>query len=307
TAYFFRSRSAALRGTEKLREGRPASISDPVPIGAWRAQWWRRFCEGYRVDADWRTQGQSRGAASEWCSIEYPGADLSRLQPALDRHNVTLAEWLAMESMELVSLSPELLYPCIPRWARQRFGLNISSEECRTGLDACIGRGWLRMTNADTDEEIRSLFEREPALLAVPRVALHWRKLRRATIDPSEPTKLVPIPEGPADHWGLVDFSPKGAQLYRMIQSEWLGSDWEDNLLVECPYSWEEHHYCESQSDFGSIIPQHIADGMTVLTSRVVPIGPWCVYWWKQFPSGYRMQTEFCSAAAKALDPTLIS
>ena len=32
--------------------------------------------------------------------------------------------------------------------------------------------------------------------------------------------------------------------------------------------------------------------GDFVRASQVVPIGPWCVYWWERFPSGYRLELK---------------
>jgi hypothetical protein len=32
--------------------------------------------------------------------------------------------------------------------------------------------------------------------------------------------------------------------------------------------------------------------GEPVLSSMAEPIGPWCVFWWGRFPSGYRLTVE---------------
>ena len=37
---------------------------------------------------------------------------------------------------------------------------------------------------------------------------------------------------------------------------------------------------------------EYEAEGWVVRPPRVVPIGPWCVYWWEQFPAGFRMELE---------------
>jgi hypothetical protein len=39
-------------------------------------------------------------------------------------------------------------------------------------------------------------------------------------------------------------------------------------------------------------VQEHVAKGDVVRARRVVPIGPWCVYWWERFPAGYRLELE---------------
>ena len=85
---------------------------------------------------------------------------------------------------------------------------------------------------------------------------------------------------------------PRWAQLYRLIAAEWLGPDWEDDLSVSSGYYWEEHYYCEAREGFENELQMHVDRGDVVRASRVVPIGAWCVHWWEQFPSGYRLELE---------------
>jgi hypothetical protein len=39
-------------------------------------------------------------------------------------------------------------------------------------------------------------------------------------------------------------------------------------------------------------VQEHIAKGDVVRARRVVPIGPWRVYRWERFPTGYRLGLE---------------
>ena len=77
-----------------------------------------------------------------------------------------------------------------------------------------------------------------------------------------------------------------------MIASEWLGPDWEDDLIVEKGQYWEEHRYCTSAEGFRDVVTEHTDHGALVLESKEVPIGPWCVYWWEQFPAGFRLELK---------------
>lgn len=77
-----------------------------------------------------------------------------------------------------------------------------------------------------------------------------------------------------------------------MISAEWLGANWEDDLRVARGYEWEEHRYCRSAEGFPGIADEHRTRGDVVRAGRVVPIGPWCVWWWDRFPEGYRLELE---------------
>lgn len=271
TARFFRTKAAALAAIQENRsQEEVATITGPTPIGPWRAQWWRRFPEGYRIDIEERRQWQGRASGGgENCYLDdsVRKTDLGQLRHVLDRHNVTLAEWLMLESMERGWFRDSAAKLCrvTAESASRLLSVAILEEQCRHGLETCLRYAWLRRVDQRTADEVRSLLGDDPVLLAVPRIA---------------------------SRWGEIDFSPAGAALYRMISAEWLCPDWEDALIVSRGYYWEEHHYCEAEDGFEGVVQEHIAKGDVVRASRVVPIGPWCVHWWEQFPSGYRLELE---------------
>src|SRR5262249_17010376 len=150
-------------------------------------------------------------------------------------------------------------------FANRQFGLVASEDECRAGLDACLRYGWLRL-GQHAGNEVDLLLRAEPATMPV---ATEWR--------------------GWDDH---VDFTPCGPTLYRMIAAEWLGPDWEDNLDVSKETYREEHRYCETQQGLQDIEQEYAARGELVRASKLVPLGPWCVWWWERFPSGYRLELK---------------
>lgn len=57
-------------------------------------------------------------------------------------------------------------------------------------------------------------------------------------------------------------------------------------------YSREEHRYRETEDGLRGVVPECAAKGQDVRSVRVEPIGPWCVYWRRQFPAGYRLTFE---------------
>ncbi len=103
----------------------------------------------------------------------------------------------------------------------------------------------------------------------------------------------MPIaPEG----WPLnsINFMPSGAALYRMLAAEWLGPTWEDEIqvCVSTETYREEHRYCETEEGLRAVLQECADRQENVRTSKIVPIGPWCVQWWKRFPRGYRLELQ---------------
>lgn len=298
TAWFGRTAVAVSAAVEEFhRCDDVIALTEPTPTGPWRAQWWRRFPEGYRTDVEERRQWQGRGfGGSEGCHFDRSARDTdpARLRDVLDRHNVTPTEWLLLEHIEGGPFrAVRLLFP---RWVaesgRQLFGLDVSEDQCREALEACLRYGWLRVTDARTTEEVRLLLRDDSALLALPRTAERRPQECSYGLDPHRTGELVPVPFSASYYWGEIDFSPAGATLYRAISAAWLGPDWENDLRVSRAYYREEHHYSEAQNGFERIVQEHVAKGDVVRASRVVPIGPWCAWWWERFPAGHRLELE---------------
>jgi hypothetical protein len=269
TSRYFRTRTAALRGIEEATQwDGDITVVGPCPIGPWRAQWWRRFSKGYRIEIEERRHWQGRCGEGDGCFMPRPtcqGANPRRLQHILDCHNVTLAEWLLLATMDPACGT---YASRLPRWvadsAHRSFGVTTSEDECRAGLDACLRYGWLTLAQ-NAGDEVDLLLAADPATMPV-----------------------APEVRG----WDEVDFTPCGATLYRMIAAEWLGSDWEDNLMVWKETYREEHRYCEATEGLQGIEQGYAASGEIIRASKVVPIGPWCVYWWERFPAGYRLELQ---------------
>jgi hypothetical protein len=248
------------------------SASDPSPVGPWRAQWWRRFPGGYRVDIERRCRFQ-RGCVvgTGWWLPRSPrwASNAKRLRHILDCHNVTLAEWLLLAAMDDHWVkSPTHL----PRWvsesAPKAFGVAASEQECRTGLKACLQYGWLRVVDQRAVDEVEALLRDDPAMPPLSGEGEGW------------------------SGWGMIDFTPTGAALYRMIAAEYLGPDWEDDLRAWRESYREDHRYCETEEGLRAVLDDYAAAGERVRSNQVVPIGPWCVSWWEWFPAGYRMELQ---------------
>jgi hypothetical protein len=274
TARYFRTRAAAVAAIAEVDEDHAITVTGPTPIGPWRAQWWRRFPEGYRLDIEERMRWQGRcGGDGEQCFLVRPRQepDPQRLLHILDCHDVTLVEWLLFTAVEAAWDGPESELARSIAWkAARQFGVRLQEAECLAGLEACLQRGLVRIVDQQAIDEVRALLRDDPVVL--------------------------PVPTRVERHLGEIDFTPGGADLYRRIGAEWLGPDWEDALSVSKDYYWEEHRYCEAEEGLRELVEEQAARGNVVRASKLVAIGPWCVYWWERLPAGYRLEMQLGEA-----------
>jgi hypothetical protein len=261
-------RAALAVAEEELNWAGIHTVSEPFLIGPWRLQWWRRFPAGYRVDVESRQSFQSRCSGGEGWSIDRSAWSLSnrsQLQHVLDRHNVTLSEWLLLAAMDdSLRTSHRAICRWILHWAKRRFEVAITEEHCRTGLDSCLRHGWLRIVDESHAAEAKSVL--------------------------ADDASIAPLAEVVQKGCGEIDFTPSGAALYRMIMAEYAGQNWENAIHAWQEYYREEHRYCQTQEGIQDTLQTYT--GEDVRATRIVLIGPWCVYWWERFPSGYRLEVE---------------
>jgi hypothetical protein len=104
--------------------------------------------------------------------------------------------------------------------------------------------------------------------------------------------RSLPVPSKVESRQGEIDFTSCGATLYRMIAAEWLGPDWENALSVWNDYYRKEHRYSEAEEGLHGVVQELAARGEFVRENTLVPLGPWCVFWWERFPAGYRLELK---------------
>src|SRR5262249_18335314 len=147
-------------------------------------------------------------------------------------------------------------------FAVRDFGVSVGEEECRGAVDACLAKGWLWVIDCKTVAEIENVLRADPVYMPLP-------------------DKVVPGQD-------QVDFTQAGAALHRAVSEELLGPSWADGLCVWQELDREEHRYGETEQDILCALKEcRYRRYLEAVASRVVPIGPWCVYWWDRFPRGY--------------------
>ena len=277
TAHYFRSRAAALADIEAWwSEVENVTVSEPVPIGPWRAQWWRRFDEGFRVVVEERHhwEGWSEGSYGvEQCFLRRPDPrDPRRLAVSLERHGLTAAEFAVFERLED---------------GPQRF-----EPHELVSIETCARDGWLRGLDQAAIDEIRAVVRVDGATKALPALAALRSEDHGIAHDPGWPGGFRPLRWPDSRRYGEIDFTPAGAELYRAASAARLGPDWEDDLQVSRQFYREEHRYCETSEGLSGIVAEYEAAGQVVRDARIVEIGPWCVSWWERYDHGFRLELQ---------------
>ncbi len=194
------------------------------------------------------------------------GIDTQHLLDVLLGRQVTLAEWLCMWQAEDQNW-PDAYPNYVTADARRFLHMDVPYSDCEAGFASCLQKGWLLIHDEGSVQSIHTLLATDETLQPVP------------------PKHLM----------NFVDFTPTGAALYRQLAGEIFGEHWEESLWVTQESYREEHHYSESQSSFERVFQEIEQEGEQILAMQTVPIGPWCVYWWEQFPAGFRLELQIGS------------
>ncbi len=241
-----------------------ASIVGPVPVGPWRAQWWRRFDSGFRFDIESRMhwRGLVGGRDSCWFRPEDSPFDLAEAQQVLERHNVSVVEFLTLKSVETAKCQSKIgdrVKKSLEKWAP-----NLAAVTDDDLTQRCLERGWLQPIHEVSIAEIRAMVEADDAITPLP---LNLQRYRYE-----------------------LDFTMAGANIYRALSAEVHGAGWENSLIVEKSYYRELHRYCATEAGLRSLQEEYSEHADVLRKARIVPIGPWCVYWWRRYAAGFRVE-----------------
>ena len=149
----------------------------------------------------------------------------------------------------------------------------VELKQCIEALTALVRRGWLQaLTNASITELIE----------------LHREK-------------LLPVPVYGFPKPGDVDFTPVGAEEFRLLSDELYGPD----HFVEAVIESDD----ESQVDYFAL-HRHLADRfgekanaveVAPVQVQIEPIADWCIYWWKCFKSGFHVKVQRVKGSSASL------
>jgi hypothetical protein len=265
-ALFCRNLAGAVRERDRLRHPRTsAAVSQPRPIGPWRVQWWRRYEQGYRLDIDSRTCGDT------FFRLNRPARcrpiDPARLRRVLAGRGATFGEWVILSSLDRrYGLRGPRWVADRARAAEKMHGIAITEQECRAAQAGCLLKGWAQTVDRKALDAIHALLRADPA--------------------------FMPLGSRTAGQVGEIDFTVCGAELYQAISAEYFGPCWDAEIYVERTSSWCELIFSETEEGIHKMLHPHAGPGPQILWVRTRSIGPWCSRWWQRFPGGYRVECE---------------
>ncbi len=179
----------------------------------------------------------------------------------LARAGVSVAQWCVLCSCGY-GPKPDwgVVADAVAECRHCRYG-SISEEEAEAAIRSCVSAGWLR-----TIDEV-SLEEMEESV--------------------AQKRLIGPVYCFPSV--GDVDFTPGGVAFFQKLSYEVFGTrpgadedfyvQSDGGTVAYCPTFEAAQRVAEEYRQFPNF----------AFVSQPAPIGRWCVYWWLEFASGYRL------------------
>lgn len=74
-------------------------------------------------------------------------------------------------------------------------------------------------------------------------------------------------------------------------------SEWDLNSYAYRKLYRLDENRCASEEGIAKLLANYALWGKRVLSHRVTPIGPWCVYWTRAYPGGFCVEAEIVPRA----------
>lgn len=272
TRWTFVSRSAATRHRKRFRSPPDcASISPTVELENIRLAWWSPPLRGWTFDVTEKYQWEGFGGIgrNNWTCLDWEpktdGIDRTRLRRQLKQCDIddselcvliTLAKWGAMDIKRVARHAFHL--------AKTALRFRIPKERQRGTIRRCLEKGLIVEPNSVEIDRIESA-----AQTADP--PLHSRELRQNDLELSE----------------------AGARLLVENGEALLGAAWLDGWSTSRQVFSRVRRYARDFLDIAAVFEEYsdYPENMVKL-GPIQKIGPWCLYWWNRFPSGYLVEIE---------------
>jgi hypothetical protein len=184
----------------------------------------------------------------------------------LGQSGISLPEWYVLSLIGKWPFPHNQVCKTVASHSEQDLRGPVTKMNCEAALTACITKHWLRIIDTSSLKAIRSF-------------------VRNSNLG-------GPVYGYPSI--GDVDFTPEGAILYQNLYRQL----YRRSLEARHGYPREiaagkfRYYYQRRKAVLGAISDWKQQETL-LSVGRIVPIGPWCVYWWKRFPKGYGVDVEF--------------
>jgi hypothetical protein len=145
---------------------------------------------------------------------------------------------------------------------------SVSVAACKKALDECLAKRWLRVVAATWIRELRGLVKGR---------------------------FVGPIYGYPSS--GDIDFTPRGARIYKRLSALLLGSAWRASHVYQAEIGAKSRFFFRTRKATVKAVRQWRLHRCVLTTSPIISIGPWCVYWWDRYSRGYYVDVRFSVSA----------
>lgn len=269
TRWTFVSRAGMYRQRRLLRKELDCPVmTAPTRLDRIRLSRWSEPVPGWTFDAteqlQWQGRGGGGGSFLDW-DTEIACLDLPLVRRECRRLRITLSELCVLMS--------------IARW-----GANDAHQTVRFALSFAKWRLNVRATRAKIMAAVRSGLEKR----LLVKLTADDVNLMKVTRDSTCPPLVLGNPQPDS-----IALSETGSKFLIEQGPKILGSAWLDGWSVSREVFRREHRYARNLLDVAAVFEEYSGKSKErVQINAVEEIGPWCIYWWKRFPRGYRIELE---------------
>lgn len=272
TRRYFATRCAAERERkQQTKAADAASTTKVIRSPSLQMMWWLPPAEGWQFDSTEKLRWTGRnGGSSPFLSwdAQRAGIDLARVRRACQHQSRDLSDWSVLFIIATwPNVTPQNLGRSATAFAMQQFGLRRARERIKEAVRRCL------------DQKL---------IGSLDHVTLGQNEAH-AAIDPSSIIK----PEFSKDGLNLFQ---AGIELMQEQGPLIFGESWLNGWMIEQEVFRCEHRYARNLLDIASVIEEYSNSEEKLLSEGpITPLRRWCVYWWKDFPTGYRVELNFGS------------
>lgn len=265
--------------------------------GPWKRKWWEPVHDGFKVVVEtsnppnalfqyWRASNSAialerveKVGESSCRKIEL---NVTALMDQLNRIGMTPSEWCIVRHLGDMGFCDLSFAAHLAAQESTTGGFRVCTyDECADALHSCVRKGWI--WNHDDS--------------ACGRINRHLSSFG--------PVKL--LQKIPSPNMGQFTLSLEGSDLFQSVYAAAYGDTstfdaWEVGEDVfpqgtRCAYEKiiereNLEYYGTTKYGVSSYDGYDDAEWTVLRQSDPVPIGPWCVYWWNQFESGWKVEIE---------------
>ena len=275
TRWTFVSHTTMTRHRARLRkEPHFASMARPTVADDVRLAWWCPPMRGWSFEATEKFHWQGRGGVDSCTTsaflnwdAEFANVDRVQLRRQCRHHDLEPSDLCVLLRIAQWPFNVKHIARSSLILAKSGIGLRMTMDRIAGAIRRCLHNGLIVRLNVEEIQRIESAAKASSTPLFTQ--------------------------ESRLDFFDLTD---AGARFLVEQGSKILKTAWLDGWVVSREVFSRDHLYTRNFLDIASVFETYSRyPQKTLKIGPIEEIGPWCVYWWKRFPKGYRLELEVTS------------